>query len=925
MQWKEFRTALRPFPPKEEERVLQAFDLCIHAHEGQTRRSGEPYSSHPIAVARILAEMGADPDTVIAALLHDTLEDTALPLESIRDRFGSTTATMIEGLTKLESEDMLEHPTLDQEIESLRKIVTLMQEDVRIMVIRIADRMHNMKTIRFLLPERQISFAQETMDVYVKIAERMGMQDISEELESLSLAVLDPQLFARLEEARAANIRWGEEVAQEMRAVLYNEPFPLRASVILFPESKTWEHLRARLGTEEAAVSGSSDLTMVLLCENIAQCYEALGILHQQWPHEILSFKDFINAPAVNGYRGLHTTVILRDGTRVRCKIRTRDMHAYARKGVTTLCFDHRAVGLLDSLPWMERIAPLSRDTRDVSKEFWDSLQSDILGKSTLIYGPDDSKVQLPAGATALDGAFYLFHEKALRTKTIRVNGKDVPFFIPLTHGAAMEIETHPERTVQREWLLWVKTGFAVALIRKSLAEQSDHQKIITGRELLQKALNDRWLGYFEEFDQQAIEEKLRPLGYPSLHEAFLAMADGHLDPTAVVSSVISTRRKQHSPATHRRRTFVLTCIFNDFNGEISRRLADLYASHKEKLRRVRLTPASRGQALNLNLLMTMTRPELEVFKQQLSIFCDGPVTVTERNPVEMLMLAAVILLWGINPVIAKWLLLQGLPPLSLVSIRLIAFALFGTVLYVGWRLRRKRSLARIPKATLPMLPSTVSLAALAFFTYWALVYMPPSLHITILRFNVLLLPLVSLFKAHSLKRRSVLIASLICFVSFAIFLTLPHAIPFWGIGLSLFALLSYLSYSVLIERTLQTLKIDIRYPSLLFQSGLLLGVVGLLLLPFQNITDLWNDLTFPAIFYVLLCVFLPHAFFNAILKRMQFRYITDFFLLEVPIAMLFEILLLNILLPLPMYVLMFGIVLAILLLRWRSLQTMVM
>ncbi|MFH0851901.1 MAG: HD domain-containing protein, partial [Candidatus Peregrinibacteria bacterium] len=330
MEWQEFQSFLRHLSSADSERVRRAFDLCVSAHEGQVRKSGEPYATHPIAVALLIAEMGAGVDPLVAALLHDALEDTDLTLEHIEQRFGHTAAALIESMTKLDDEAVRQHPTLDEEIESLRKMVLLMQEDVRIMVIKLADRLHNMRTVEFLSKERQISFAQETMDIYVKIAERMSMHDISDELEALCIAILEPETFVSLTQLRDLNERQAATVIDTMREILYGEPEPLPSDVLVRVERKSWDHLRARLGTKTETKTGRSDVTFSFICNSIPQCYATVGVLHQKWQHEILSFKDFINAPAINGYRGLHTTIILENGTRVRCKIRTREMQAYA-------------------------------------------------------------------------------------------------------------------------------------------------------------------------------------------------------------------------------------------------------------------------------------------------------------------------------------------------------------------------------------------------------------------------------------------------------------------------------------------------------------------------------------------------------------------------------------------------------------------
>jgi RelA/SpoT family (p)ppGpp synthetase len=492
MQWNEFRTHVRHLPTRDQERIRKAFDLAKELHKDQLRKSGEPYFMHPLAVATMLAEMHADADSLVTAFLHDSIEDTVIELDEIKERFGEDAAMLIDGVTKLCKEELQDFPTLDQEIESLRKIFTYMEKDIRIMVIKLADRLHNMQTVEFLAPERQASLAQETLDIYVRIADRLSMQDLRDELEGLCITILEPELAMTLQELRLRNEHRGEDIIKKHLKVLHKSALTLPPHLELRYERKTWKNLRAQANEEGNTATGLSTLTTVFLNDTVSECYETLGIIHQQWPYEILSFKDFISAPAINGYKGLHTTIILQDGTRVRCKIRTREMHEYARKGVAALCFDAKTIGLTHYLPWAKRISPLSKDTAERSEEFWESLQSDILGKSIMVYGHDDSAMQLPKGATALDGIFYLFGRQGIRTKEIQINGKTVDFAEELPNACRLNATFSSHEEAALPWLQYVHTGIASALIRQGLARAPHAQKIDIGEALIRGAIRQR-------------------------------------------------------------------------------------------------------------------------------------------------------------------------------------------------------------------------------------------------------------------------------------------------------------------------------------------------------------------------------------------------------------------------------------------------
>jgi GTP diphosphokinase / guanosine-3',5'-bis(diphosphate) 3'-diphosphatase len=540
--WAEFQSHIRYLPTAAQTRIQHAFDLGMEAHEGQTRKSGEPYFSHSIAVAHILADWGADADTVIAAFLHDALEDTDLSEDEIREEFGSDVLLMVEALTKLEAEDVAEKPTLDEQIESIRKLFTYMQEDVRIMVVKLADRLHNMQTVQFLPEQKQRILAKETLDVYVKIADRLCMRDVRDELAELALSVLEPDILEKLLVLRSEGEQGAEEIIGRMKKAL--RMVPGGATIEAHYEPHRFRRLRKQLEIGSSAASGVTALTVIFTCEDIATCYQMLGALHQCWPRESMSFEDFINAPQINGYRGLHTTVILDDGVRIRCKIRTRDMQAYARRGVTMACFDGKPIGLPSYLEWGGRISPLSQDTTDRSEEFFESLQSDILGDSITIYGPDGESQLLPDGSTALDAAFYFLGDKAWRLKALRVDGKEAQFQMPLKKAVTLECELTRERTVSRQWLSFVKTGLAVARIRSALTQIPHGEKSRIGAELLQSEFDKYKMGdMFHLVVQNNV--LFRTLGVHSVEAVFVQIAEGSLSPSRIIGMLAS--QKAHS------------------------------------------------------------------------------------------------------------------------------------------------------------------------------------------------------------------------------------------------------------------------------------------------------------------------------------------------------------------------------------------
>lgn len=835
MQWQEFASHLRHLSAAERELVQRAFELCVSAHEGQTRKSGDPYSTHPIAVALILAEMRAGAESLVAALLHDTLEDTELTLEHIQKRFGSTATALIEGMTKLDDESVRQHPTLDEEIESLRKMVLLMQEDIRIMVIKLADRLHNMRTIEFLSKERQQSFAQETMDIYVKIAERMSMHDLSDELEGLCLAVLDPETFTKLTQLRDANERQAAAVVDALRESLYGEPEPLPEDVVVRVERKSWDHLRARLASGSDTRS-RSDVTCAFLCDDISQCYETLGVLHQKWQHEILSFKDFINAPAINGYRGLHTTIILEDGTRVRCKIRTREMQDYARKGVSTLCFDKRAIGIMEYLPWTERIAPLSKDTADKSEEFWDSLQSDILGKSIFIYGPDDTTIQLPAGATVLDGAFYLFKEKALKTTVIKINGKEVPFFSPLGDGDSLSLERSGHYTVTREWLEWVRTGVAIAAIRSMLGSASRQQKIEGGKRVLQEAMIKQARGYLKEFTEESLTKAIGALGYSSLDEAFIAIADGHLQPSMAIAALFQSSAARGPFSPQKISSTVRFSLPEMPLRDLLERFLFLEKKYGISLSDIHLLPATR-QNVRVSLRLFLSTEEQHSIATELRAVGAKNVRVMRSRSVarQIATIVLIFALWGLDPVIAHLLLkTHDVFALDLTIVRFFSLLMMSSLVLIWARLHSPLRFASLSLRSKTLWLSVASLFLVALSTYASLEHTLPS-HYTIpmTASGFLLTTIVNR------RLRKTLLAAWACFILGIVLLI--ASTPAWtlaGMAFTFIAIAAFSVFSVTSERYKRVEHVDVRIAQYFFILSFFCALLVLPLLPLAHLTQ---------------------------------------------------------------------------------------
>jgi GTP pyrophosphokinase len=914
MSWSDFQPHIRHFTAIDQESIQKAYMVGEKAHEGQKRRSGEPYFTHPIAVARILIDMGADADTVAAALLHDTVEDTPLTLQEIEREFNPDIAMLIDGVTKLSESELENQPTLDEQIETLRKMFTLMQKDIRIMVIKLADRLHNMQTIVFKSQESQIASAKETIDVYVKIADRLCMRDIRNDLQALCISVLDKERYKRLLDVREKNETIAHHVIGAFQETFKKEqiPFP----VTLKYETKSFDALQVQLDLEGDEPSGAFGVAVACICEDVDHCYRTLGVLHTLWEREAMTFEDHINSPIINGYKGIHTTIIMENGTRVRCKIRTREMDEYAHRGITVFCFTSQPDRIREYLPWTQNISALSKDTERHSQDFWQSLQRDILGESIIIYGPANQTAVIPKNATALDGVLYLFHGKGLQTSEIRVNGKHVPFNHTLDHATTLDVTFSPKKTVQREWLRWAHTGIAIAEIRTALST-SPAEMMEVGRALLQEELHNMGKGYVEEFNRESLRENLQNIGFASMDEAYMAIANGHVETSSVARAFTKQSKIGNSNATDKKRYVIRFSL--DRNVENLRRLTNVYERFGIDMESLRLSQ-KKSETIDASLAMSLTPEDQEGLRQELIAIGAQKVSVVARMPLETTLMGVVILFWALNPVIAKHFLMTGIAPITLVTLRSIVFFSLTTTFFLIWKFLNGSRFAPVQGAfRLALLPA-IGTFALSFITYMSVGVLPPSVHLTILRFNVLLLPLFHLFFRKNLQRRTAISAVILFAASIGLLLTPTTHLPAIGIVYAVLALVAYVYYSLVTERTLQNNKIGARYPYFLFYLGLIVGLLGLLLLPSQlAISSVWEPRLLPIILYVAFCVFVPHTCFQIVLQRVRFTRVTSMSLLEVPLAMVFEILLLGIWLPWFLYLLIGCILLSFVLLLRRE------
>jgi guanosine-3',5'-bis(diphosphate) 3'-pyrophosphohydrolase len=473
--------------------VLQkAYVFAGKAHKGQVRRSGEPYLSHPLEVADYLADMKLDKTTLVAALLHDVLEDTDVTAADIRENFGKAVADLVEGVTKISRVQEVSPEV--RRAETIRKIILAMTDDIRVIFIKLADRIHNLKTLRHLDEERQRQIARETLDIYAPIANRLGMGRIRAELEDLSFRYVAPEEFAKI----AASVEPGRRTAEaDLKAMKKTLEELVRENGIpaeVFSRIKRPYSVWSKMKRRDIAFDQVFDfLALRVITDSVKNCYALLGIIHQRWPHLPQRFRDFIAMPKPNLYQALHTTLITEGRKMFEIQIRTREMHDLAESGIAAhwLYKDDSPPGPMKEdrrLHWLREMAALFEEQKN-PREFLRSLKTNLIPEEVYVFTPKGKVIDLPPGATALDFAFKIHSEIGLHASGARVNGSASPLKTVLKTGDIVEILTSDERTPTRGLLASAATAGARQQLKRWLNLKSRTTSVALGRKLWEREI----------------------------------------------------------------------------------------------------------------------------------------------------------------------------------------------------------------------------------------------------------------------------------------------------------------------------------------------------------------------------------------------------------------------------------------------------
>ena len=503
------------------EKIKLAFFFAEECHEGQYRKSGEDYIMHPVEVTKILIDMKMDTDTIVAGILHDIVEDTLITLADIKYNFGETVATLVDGVTKLKT---LPNGTKKQD-ENIRKMILAMAQNLRVIIIKLADRLHNMRTMKYMKPEKQISISQETLDIYAPLAHRLGIAKIKWELEDLALRYLKPKEYMNIKSLIDSKKKEREEYIQGFIETIVNLLHETGIKGSVKGRFKHFYSIYKKMYEKNKEFDDIYDLMGVrIIVDTEGECYNTLGVIHSHFKPVPGRFKDYIAVPKSNNYQSIHTTIVGPQGKFIEIQIRTEEMDKVAEEGIAAHWSykEHTKVTKSDQVyGWLRNILELQKET-ETAQEFIDSVTKDIMNETVFVFSPKGDITELPQGATPLDFAFAIHTQIGCKCVGAKVNGKIVTLDYKLQNGDRVEIITSKNsKGPNKDWLDIVVTHGAKSKIKKVLKDLVRDQTIKNGRENLERELGKLGITLKEMEEDPIIKKHMEKNNITSLDEFY--------------------------------------------------------------------------------------------------------------------------------------------------------------------------------------------------------------------------------------------------------------------------------------------------------------------------------------------------------------------------------------------------------------------
>jgi guanosine-3',5'-bis(diphosphate) 3'-pyrophosphohydrolase len=527
-------------PDSDMEKIREAYEFAATAHQGQKRDSGEDFIQHPLEVAWIVADLGMDITSVIAALLHDVVEDTDISIEEIKKKFNSEVAVLVDGVTKLSR--LAFQSKQEQQMENLRKMFLAMTHDLRVIIIKLADRLHNMRTLKHLPDEKQKSIAKETLEIYAPLTHRLGMWKIKWELEDLSLRYLEPDIYYELVSKVAKKRQEREVFIYDVKETLQRALAEMELKAEVQGRPKHFYSIYEKMQEQGKDFTEIYDLMgLRVIVATVQDCYEVLGIVHTLWKPIPGRFKDYVAMPKSNMYQSLHTTVIGPGGEPMEIQIRTWEMHRTAEYGIAAHWL-YKENGIDDQelrqkVTWLRHLIEWQGEMKD-SEEFMETLRIGLFMDEVFVFTPKGDVKNLPAGSTPVDFAYSIHSTIGHKCSGAKINNRLVPLDHQLTNGDIVQIITKPIAGPSRDWLQFVKTSKAKNRIRQWIREQHREENIQLGRESIERELRKHGFEIQESLRQENLLEAAKKLGFSNVEDLLAAVGDQKVTPNTIIGKL---------------------------------------------------------------------------------------------------------------------------------------------------------------------------------------------------------------------------------------------------------------------------------------------------------------------------------------------------------------------------------------------------
>jgi guanosine-3',5'-bis(diphosphate) 3'-pyrophosphohydrolase len=535
--------------------IMKAYEYADTNHKDQVRKSGEKYIIHPLHVAYILADMGLDDSTICAALLHDVVEDTTATENDIKTKFGDEIAEMVDGVTKLGKINYTS--AQEQQVENYRKMFLAMGKDIRVILIKLADRLHNMRTLKYLNREKQIRIATETMDLYAPLANRLGIYSLKWELEDLAFKYLHPEDYRELVEGidkkREERLKFIDQIMDEIRVQLKKQ----RIDAQITGRAKHLYSIYRKMQRDNKTLDQIYDLfALRIIVNSVKDCYAALGVVHELYNPMPGRFKDYISVPKPNMYQSLHTTLIGPKGTPFEVQIRTWDMHRIAEFGIAAHWAYKEASFMKgkqanvsvteDKLAWLRETLEWQKDIED-PQEFLNTLKTELFEDEVYVFTPKGKIQVLPRGATPIDFAYSIHEEIGNHMTGCKINSKMMPIVTKLKNGDIVEILTSDKsKGPSRDWLKFIKSSTAKTRIQQWFKKNERTENIAKGKEALEKEVKKIGMNYSELFKPEYIEAAINRYKFNGIDDMYASVGFGTITPNKIISRILEEYRKNH-------------------------------------------------------------------------------------------------------------------------------------------------------------------------------------------------------------------------------------------------------------------------------------------------------------------------------------------------------------------------------------------